>query len=161
MNFDFLKNLGLADKEIIDQILAENSRDLAKAGETADELKNSLRDLAKQNGDYAAEIAGLKKMHAIENGLREAKARNIKAVMALLDMDKISFNDDKLDGLAGQIENLTKGEDTSFLFGESKTPALSGLKPNDPPSGGKREKNPPLGRSFSEAVAAALGRGKN
>lgn len=129
-----------------------------------DKLTKKITELEEANtnskAEYENKIASMQKMYAIENGVRDAKAKNVKAVMALLDMEKITFNDGKLDGLFKQIEDLTKGEDTSFLFGEQKPPAPSGTKPNDPPSGGNGN-NPPSGKSFSEAVAAALSGGKH
>lgn len=128
-----------------------------------DKLTKKITELEEANAnsktEYENKIASMQKIYAIENGVRDAKAKNVKAVMALLDMEKITFTDGKLDGLSKQIEDLTKGEDTSFLFGEQTPPAPSGTKPNNPPGGGN-DNNPPSGKSFSEAVAAALG-GKN
>lgn len=189
MRRDFLKNLGIEDKEIIDKILDENSSDIGKAKGEVDNLKSEISDLKKDvsdrdskiseleksvgdvdklntkineletsNGDYVNQLKTLKKDHAIENGLRDAKAKNIKAVMALLDVDKIEFGDDGLTGLDEQIETLTKGDNTSFLFGESTKPP-AGTNPSDPP-GGNEGGNPPSGKSLTEAIASALGASK-
>jgi chromosome segregation ATPase len=185
MKRDFLKTLGIEDKEIIDKILDENSADIGRAkGELetyktkvteleaeiktkdseietltkssgqVEELQNKVTQLeadnAKLKTDYEGETAELKKTHAIESAARDMKAKNVKAVVALLDRDKITFEDGNYVGLTEQLEGLQKGETTSFLFGEV-TP--SGLTPPNPPGGGG---NPPTSSTFAEAVAKAL-----
>ena len=186
MKRDFLKNLGIEDKDVIDKILDENSSDigrakgelqtykdkvtelekdistkdtriseLEKANEEVTTLKDQVTtlqaDKTKLQGDLDTKLTTLQKNHAIENSVRDAKAKNVKAVMALLDMEKITYADGKLDGLSTQLESLTKDEGTSFLFGESGNP--SGTQPGNP-SGGNN--NPPTAKTFSEAIANAL-----
>lgn len=191
MKRDFLKNLGIEDKEIIDKIMDENSSDIGKAKAEVDNLKNDITnlnsqisdkdseisklkqsvgdidtlnnkitDLEKSNENYVIEIATLKKNHSIENSLRGAKAKNIKAVMALLDMDKITFGDDGLKGLDEQLETLTKSDSTSFLFGETETKSPSGTEPNNPDNNSSGS-NQGTGKSFTEAIASALSGNKN
>lgn len=190
MRRDFLKGLGIEDKEVIDKILDENSSDIGKAkGELqtykdkVTELETEIRtkegkiteletkagkvteledkvtqleaDKTKLQGDLDTKVTALQKTHAIENGVRDAKAKNVKAVMALLDLDKITFTEGKLEGLSNQLETLTKGEDTSFLFGAKGNPA--GTEPGNPPGNGG---NPPTAKSFAEAVANALNNNK-
>lgn len=65
---------------------------------------------------HAKEINDLKRDHAIETALTGAKAKNIKATKALLDMEQIIDNDGTFDGLDDQIKALTESKDTSFLF---------------------------------------------
>ena len=188
MKRDFLKNLGIEDKDVIDKILDENSSDIGKAkGELqtykdkVTELEGEIRtkdtkiaDLEKSNGDVSelrdkvaqleadktklqgdldTKVTALQKTHAIENSVRDAKAKNVKAVMALLDMEKITFTEGKLDGLSSQLESLTKDESSSFLFGESQSGNPSGTRPGSS-SGGNN--NPPTAKTFSEAIANAL-----
>lgn len=189
MKRDFLKNLGIEDKDIIDKILDENSSDIGRAKGELETYKNKVTELEGQVSAKDSEIATLKtqtgnvdalnqkitqletdktnltnelntkvsqiqKTHAIENGVRDAKAKNVKAVMALLDMEKITFNEDKLEGLSDQLTALQSGESTSFLFGEV-VHAPSGTNPSNPntSTGGSA----PTGKSFAEAVASALG----
>ena len=137
------------------------------------ELKNAVKDnetltskiteleTANKNAttEYQTKITEIQKNHAIENGVRDAKAKNVKAVVALLDMSKITYADDKLTGLSEQLEALQKGEDTNFLFTASQTTptAPAGTTPSAPPT------NPttPIGSSsFASAVAKALGGNK-
>lgn len=189
MKRDFLKGLGIEDKDIIDRILDENSTDIGKAkGELAtyQEKVGTLEGQLKEKDSKISElqskvdtidglnqkIAGLEtdktnltnelntkvsqiqKTHAIENGVRDAKAKSIKAVLAHLDMDKITFENDQLIGLTEQLDALKAGEDTSFLFGEH-TPAPAGTHVHNPPNGGNGG-NPPTSKSFAEAVAKAF-----
>ena len=45
MKRDFLKNLGIEDKEIIDKILDENSADIGRAKSGNDDLKSQVTQL--------------------------------------------------------------------------------------------------------------------
>lgn len=187
MRRDFLKELGIEDKEIIDKILDENSSDIGRAKGELETYKTKVTELEGQITAKDAEIATLKtsadevdglkaqiatlegekaqltsdldyklnavhKTHAIENGVRDAKAKNVKAVIGLLDIDKISYKDGALEGFKEQIEALTKGEDSAFLFGND-VPTPSGLTPSNPALNGG---NTPTTTSLADAVAKAL-----
>lgn len=189
MKREFLKSLGIEDKDIIDKIMDENSSDIGKAKGELQTYKDKVADLEgqivtkdteiqklqKSVGDTEAlntkitqlesdktnlqneltnKVSQIQKTHAIEGGIRDAKAKNVKAVMALLDTEKITFNDGKLEGLAEQLETLTKGEDTSFLFGDTVNPP-AGTNPQNPPS---NPNNPPTSITFAEAIAKSLGK---
>ena len=197
MRRDFLKSLGIEDKEIIDKILDENSADIGRAKGDLENTKNELEkaksdlskkiaefdDLKEQTKDYEdmaskikqldldnaqliadkkqlemerdAKVAEILKTHAIENSVRDAKAKNTKAVMALLDVEKITYKDGQLSGISEQLETLKSGEDTSFLFGEiTKPPA--GTQVNNPPAG--VTSNPPTSKTLAEAIAKSLGK---
>lgn len=57
--------------------------------------------------------------HSLSNALRDAKVRNTKAVKALLDVDEIKLDGDKLLGLDTQLEALKESD--AYLFeGEKK-----------------------------------------
>lgn len=188
MKTEFLKNLGITEQSVIDQIMAENGRDInaakaelntykqqvtelqgqvtAKDNEIAtlntkvgevETLRNENAQLKTDKTNLTAElntkVTEIKKTHAIEGAVRDAKARNVKAVLAQLDMNKIGYENDELTGLSEQLETLKNGEDTSFLFGESN-PNISGTHGGTPPVGGG---TPPTSKTFAEAVAKALG----
>ena len=53
---------------------------------------------------------------AIEAGVKAAKAKNAKAVIALLDRDKLKYAGGEVIGLDKQLADLQKGEETAFLF---------------------------------------------
>ena len=191
MKRDFLKNLGIEDKEIIDKILDEASADIGKVkGElesyktkvteleadiesktneiktltkekgNVEELNNKIKDLETENNNLKtnldAEVSKLTKTHAIENGVRDYKAKNVKSVIALLDLDKITMENGETKGLVEQLDALKSGEDTSFLFDNGEGGAPAGTSPNRPPSntGG----NPPTSANLGDAIAKALGK---
>lgn len=187
MRRDFLKNLGIEDKETIDRILDENSSDIGRAKGDLESVRNQLTTLTndyntlkESTKDYDTlkgqveqlttdktnlqtelntKLSQLQKTHAIESGVRDAKAKNVKAVMALLDMDKITFENGELSGMSEQLEALSKGEDTSFLFGTLDSNVPAGTKLHNPPDGGNGGK-PAGGSSFVDAIAAALNSNK-
>lgn len=190
MKRDFLKNLGIEDKDIIDQILNENSIDIGTAKGELETYKNKVADLENDIKTKDSTIANLQKEadkvdglnqkisqletdktnltnelnnkvstiqkdHAIEGAIRDAKGKNVKAIKALLDTEKITFENGELGGLTDQLDALKSAEDSSMLFGDVQAP--SGTHPNNPPSGGNGG-NPPTSNTFADAVAKALGK---
>lgn len=123
-------------------------------------LTAKITELEEANKTAATEhqnkMNAIQKNHAVENGIRDAKAKNVKAVMALLDMEKISYADGKLTGFTEQIDALQKAEDTNFLFvaEQQNPPTPTGTKPTNPPAptGGTSG-----GNAFTSAIAKALG----
>lgn len=63
---------------------------------------------------YKTDLASVKRDFAIENVLASAKPHDVKALKAMLDMGKVSFDDEGLHGLNEQLESLQK--DKSWLF---------------------------------------------
>lgn len=164
MKTAFLKGLGL-EKEVIDEIMAENGRDIeaekAKAKDlqnqldTAnntikerdtqlEQLKNSpdnpetlkqqiqqLQDDNKKAADkHEKEMHQLKVSNALEKALSNAKAKNAKAVQALLELgDDVEINEDgTIKGLDEKIKALKKSD--AYLFSEEKqTTKINGTKP--------------------------------
>lgn len=141
MKRDFITKL-LPDisKEILDAIMAENGKDIqaekdltaaetqkleaanntiqrlqdaAKAFEGVDvaDLKNQLATLQDK---YNQDIASLKLNNALDAALLASKAKNVKLVRALLNMDEIKLDGDKLLGFDSQLEAVKKSD--SYLF---------------------------------------------
>lgn len=100
--------------------------DLKKSsGDNAD-LQKQIADLQKANADqvkaHETELKQLKVDNAVEQALTGAKAKNIKAVKVLLDLEGVKLADDgSILGLKEQIEKLTAGDDTKFLFDAADT----------------------------------------
>lgn len=192
MKRDFLKSLGIEDKDIIDKILDENSADIGRAKGELQTYKDKVTELegkiTAKDGEIASlttkankvdtleqenaqlktdktnltnelntKVSEIQKTHAIESGVRDAKARNIKAVLAQLDMTKITYENGELSGLTEQLESLKTGEDTSFLFGDKQAP--SGTHVGTPNNNGGA--NTQTSNTFADAVAKALGTNKN
>lgn len=187
MKRDFLRQLGIEDKETIDKIMDENMADTNrvkvelenKVTELTD-AKTKLSDLEKELNDAKAaaakveeltkqlttlteentklkterdsEVSALKLNSALELALRDNKAKNVKAVKALLDMDKISLEDTKLVGLEEQLSVLKEDANSSFLFGgEEQTPPPAGTEPGKGTGASGKSQ-----LTFAEAVAQSL-----
>jgi hypothetical protein len=96
----------------------------ASAGDNAD-LKKQIEDLQTENAtakaNHESKLNQLKIDFAVEKALTGAKAKNIKAVKALLELNDAKLDKDgNVKGLAEQIEKLTSGDDTKFLFEAQK-----------------------------------------
>lgn len=92
----------------------------ASAGDNAD-LKKQIEDLQTENAtakaNHESELNQLKVDFEVEKALTGAKAKNINAVKALLDLTDAKLDKEgKVKGLAEQIEKLTADEGTKFLF---------------------------------------------
>lgn len=113
---DVLKELGALQKETGD------------VTDLRDKIK-SLEDAAKNaQKEHDAEIHALKVDNAVNAALLGEKALNVKAVKALLNLDKAELDEDgTVKGLADQIKTLKAADDSKFLFGSSNT-ALKGAK---------------------------------
>lgn len=96
----------------------------ASAGDNAD-LKKQIEDLQTENATakatHESELNQLKIDFSVEKALTGAKAKNIKAVKALLELGEAKLDKDgKVKGLDEQIEKLRSGDDTKFLFEAQK-----------------------------------------
>ena len=182
MKREFLESLELngakLTKEMVDQIMAEHGKaitrekgvatslqteldtaqqtikdlqDAAKKFEGTDPeaLKKELEDLQKK---YDTDIAAGKLNSALDMALLQAKARDIKAARAMLNLDEIKLDGDKLLGFDGQMEALKK--DKGWLF-EADEPPAGGGTPGGPTvhTGGKHGEP---GKAEPTSLAGAL-----
>jgi hypothetical protein len=98
-------------------------------------MKKQIADLQTANKtaaeSHAAEIHTLKLNNAVESALTGAKAKNTKAVKALLDLEKAKLSDDgTIEGLADQLKKLQGADDSKFLFDtETKKTTMKGASP--------------------------------
>jgi ABC-type glutathione transport system ATPase component len=76
----------------------------------------------KAQTDAAVQLADLKFNHALEGALAGAKAKNSKAVLALLSKDGLKFNeaDGTIIGLTEQLEKIRSEND--YLFADTTPP---------------------------------------
>lgn len=118
--------------------------------------------LEKTKAEHSAEKQRYEKMltdrerdYLLRDALKEARAKNPKAVNALLEHEKIVLKDGKLEGLDAQLEALRKSD--SFLFDEN---------PNPKPASAGRTTIPPFNGSgktgsvtdgLDPKIAAAFG----
>jgi myosin heavy subunit len=114
---EVLKQLGVLQKE---------TGDVQSLKDKIQELQDNAKEAEKT---HAAEIQTLKINNAVDNALTGAKALNVKAVKALLDLEGAELDEDgSVKGLAEQIKNLQTAEDSKFLFGSS---TMKGAKPGE------------------------------
>jgi len=113
---------------------------LKKDAGTSEELKKQIETLQAENKTTAEEwqskVEKMQRDFALERALTTAKAKNPKAVKALLDMEKVKLDGDKLLGLDDQLKAIKESD--AYLFGE---PGKVGGGTN-PPDGGNPETNP-------------------
>ena len=92
-----------------------------------EELQKRIQELEELNKqtkeEYESKLEAQKFDYELEKAIREAGARNVKAVKALLNTEQIQLVNGQLVGLEEQLENIKKTDD--YLFGET------GLKGRD------------------------------
>lgn len=190
MKTAFLKGLGL-EKEVIDEIMAENGRDIeaekAKAKDlqtqlntanktikerdtqletlknspdNPEELKKQIQQLQDDNKAakeaHEKEMKDLKVANALEKALSDAKAKNAKAVQALLELgDDVELAEDgTIKGLDEKIKALKKSD--AYLFDETKPSTQikganpTSTNPNNPGDPGSKK---PQEKSYEDFLA--------
>lgn len=113
---------GITD-EMIASILAMHGKDLEAKKinidnyvpkEQFDELNGKLTAKQKEYDDLVKSYADKEKNTAINQAISNAKGKNTKAILALVDSEKITYKDGKLDGLEDQLKELQKSD--AYLF---------------------------------------------
>lgn len=124
-------------------------KELKKSVKDNEDLTSKIAELEQLNvdtkKDYEAKLAALIKDNEIDGKLRDAKAKNLKAVRALLNTDE---------DIDKQIKTLRESEDTGFLF-ESGEPTSKPPAGTTPRTGNQA---PPETRemTFAERISNAL-----
>ena len=123
--------------------------DVKKSTGDNEELKNQITQLQAENKaskeKYEADIKKMQIDNAIASALKDAGAKNVTALTALLkDMDKAEIDENgTVKGLAEQIQALQKSESYLFNIKGESTPKPSGATPasgnNATPTGKKLE----------------------
>jgi len=94
---------------------------------TIETLKNE-NQAAKEK--YEAQLKQQKIEYAVTMALTSAKAKNLKAVKALLDLENAELQEDgTVKGLSESIEALKGAEDSKFLFETVEAPKFTGIEP--------------------------------
>lgn len=201
MKTAFLKGLGL-EKEVIDEIMAENGRDIeaekAKAKDlqtqlntanktikerdtqletlknspdNPEELKKQIQQLQDDNKAakeaHEKEMKDLKVANALEKALSDAKAKNAKAVQALLELgDDVELAEDgTIKGLDEKIKALKKSD--AYLFDETKpSTQIKGANPtttnpNHPNDPGTQQRDPNKPKTYLDIVAEMEAQNQN
>lgn len=152
MNGDDIENAKAASATEVKNMQTENSnlkKQVADRDKQLETLKASAGDnetLKKQIADLQDENAKTRKSHesemnqlkvdfAVEKALAGAKAKNIKAVKALLDLADAELDKEgNVKGLQEQIDKLSAADDTKFLFAapqQGGQTTFKGLQPGN------------------------------
>lgn len=161
MKRDYLESLGI-DKAIIDQIMAEHGKDITALTEQRDGVKQQLADaqkalkgfegvdvgelqgkiaqlgadLAAKDTQYQQQLADMQFSANLERAVTSAKARSSKAVMALLDVEKLKASKNQDADIAAALEAV-KGEH-AYMFDAGRQPVAPtpGAINTPPPAAG-------------------------
>lgn len=122
-------------KKQLEETVRERDAQLDELSKVDSEsLKATIETLKKENQaakeKYEAQLKQQKIEHAVTMALTSAKAKNLKAVKALLDLENAELQDDgTVKGLSESIEALKGAEDSKFLFETVEPPKFTGLEP--------------------------------
>jgi DNA repair exonuclease SbcCD ATPase subunit len=140
----FRLNDKIEEVKELQQQLKERDTQLEELGKKAkdnEELVSEINKLKEENKQTAKELQEKLEKQAfdfnLEKALSDAKAKNPKAVKALLNTEAIKLDGDKMLGLEEQLKSLQESD--SYLFGDGEPAGLKGRKPNDdqtPPNTG-------------------------
>ena len=153
MKREFLQNFKVNDqplpKEIIDEIMAENGRDIEAAKKPFadyDSIKEQLQtakdglkafegvDVAQlqskvtelqgkldaKDTEWNGKLADMAFDHALEAAITGAKGKNTKAIRALLDVDTLKDSKNQEADIKAALEGLKK--DSGYLFDDGQIP---------------------------------------
>ena len=153
MKREFLQNFKVGDqpltKEIIDEIMAENGRDIEAAKKPFadyDSIKEQLQtakdglkafegvDVAQlqskvtelqgkldaKDTEWNGKLADMAFDHALEAAITGAKGKNAKAIRALLDVDTLKGSKNQEADIKAALEAVQK--DNGYLFDDGSTP---------------------------------------
>lgn len=116
---DFKSQLTERDKQL---------EELKKVSEGNEELQTKLAEMEANNAkiqeEYEARLTKSRQEYAIDLALTKAKAKNPKAVKALLDLEQIKLDDDKVTGLDEQLKALKESD--GYLF-DDEIPEGTGM----------------------------------
>lgn len=155
-------------KEKADKVdtLESQIEDYKNQLEERDNQLNELSEKAKGNEELTVQIEELKQQnettkteyeqklqqqafeHKLESTLTGAKVKNVKAVKALLDLESIKLDGDKLLGLDDQLNNLKENE--SYLFEQEEKPNSPQIVTPGNPDGGNNPGNDPFAAKLAK-----------
>lgn len=133
-----------AKKQLDEEIKSRDKQldELKKSAGDSEALKGEIGKLQEANkaakAEYDSKVKAMQLDHAVETALINAKAKNTKAVRALLDLANAEVGEDgAIKGLDKQIEKLAKDTNTAFLFeaGQAEGQKLFGMSAPTPNPG--------------------------
>lgn len=115
---ELIPALSEEDAEALSDLFGE---ELLKEKESAEKI----REEARQEALFEAKQEYLKKQKevALEEALAKANSKSTKTLKALIDTEKVGFEDGQITGLSEQIDKLK--EECGFLFFEEEKPKFT------------------------------------
>lgn len=147
--FEILASLGIVipedKKQDITKQVAENYKTVAEFEKVKSRLEVELNgkvaqltaDLAKKDTEYQAKISDMEFDATLDNAISASKARNVKALKALLDVETLKASKNQAEDIKTAIENVKK--DNDYLF-ESSEPIKNPVAPTGTPAAGEVSK---------------------
>ena len=146
----------MVPKRRLDEVIAERNRykemveerdsqlaDLKTWAKDNEVLKAQIAELQAKNKqaaeDYEKQLKEQRFAFAVERAVAKADARNVKAVVALLDKTKISLDGENLIGFDEQVAALKKSDPYFRRRTEGRTPEGAGKPPQTPENPWKKE----------------------
>lgn len=128
-----------AKNEALQKQVDETSSQIKKLGDDAknaadykDQIEKLQDEMKQSQSKYKQELETQRLNFAIDNGLRDSGAKNVKATKALLDASAIKFDDKgQLIGLSDQIKSLKEDKNSSFLFNSEPDDSKDDQKPKN------------------------------
>lgn len=143
-------------KKKAEEQIAERDKQLTELQKSVGDNEKLLKQIEQLQADnksakekYEADLKAVQTNNAIELALKDSGAKNLKAVKALLELDKVTFDGEKLSGLEDQIKALREGADSSFMF-ETKQATPKGMKRNT--GDGENKQKPYSQMTYAERV---------
>ena len=124
--------------------LSEKDTEITTLKEKADKVDGLNQQIAQLTADKTqltndlnTKVSAIQKSHAIEGGIRDAKAKNVKAVKALLDVDALRKSQNRDADIKSAIESVKT--DNGYMFEDGKQPPTVTVpgQPASTPSGDK------------------------
>lgn len=153
--------LNTEKKTLADTVKARDKQleDLSASTGDVEALKAQIATLQTENATAAksheAEIKRLKIDTAVELALTAARARNVKAAKALLDLDSAELDaDGTVKGLADRIKELAEAPESSFMFETQKQKNnFEGFQPGESGDNGASGSKVPKDMTYEELCA--------
>nr|DAF77638.1 MAG TPA: minor structural protein [Caudoviricetes sp.] len=109
------------------ETLKKDNKDNAELVKQIDALKAESKT---RQGEYDAKIKQMQIDAIVERTLLTAKAKNPKAVKALLDLEKAEIDGEAIKGLDDQLKKLQESDAYLFEAADGK-PKVDGVKPGE------------------------------
>lgn len=176
MKTEFLNGLGITDQNVINQILAENGRDIERIKGERDTLQSQLtaaqttlkgfeginvtelqgkvteltNQMAVQKADYEKQIADRDFNDLLKSIASSYNPRDMKAVMPFLDVEKLKTSKNQEVDIKAALDTVKK--DKAYLFQDVNIPRVVALTP------GPSQNTDDLKTQANNALRSLLGR---